>query len=160
MNWALPVATIGLLSVCTVAGCGGGGAEIAKAPGAGADRPVRIVDRSKPPHVRLPPGPPPSRLIVRDLQEGSGPAIPRKTNVRIRTNYVAVSYRTGRQYEVRWKPSGGFNIGFGKGIEIKGWEKGLSGMRVGGRRELIVPSALAYGDGAAVYVIDLLAVER
>jgi len=136
-------------------GCGGGGGDEAA-----ASKPVRreIRDSSKPPHVKLPSGRPPSHLIVRDLRRGSGRAIPRRGGVEIRTNFVAVSYRTRKPYEVRWSPEGSFDIGFGPGIEIKGWEKGLPGMRVGGRRELIVPSKLAYGEGALLYVIDLVGV--
>jgi peptidylprolyl isomerase len=86
--------------------------------------------------------------------------LPRKGEVQIRTNFVAVSYRTGKPYEVRWSKGGSFNIGFGPGFEVKGWEKGLPGMRVGGRRELLVPSKLAYGEGAVLYVVDLLGVEQ
>jgi peptidylprolyl isomerase len=99
-------------------------------------------------------------LVVRDLRKGFGPAIPLKGDVRIDTNFVSLDYRTGKPHEIRWGPGGAFNIGFGPGIEIKGWEKGLVGMKAGGRRELRVPSRLAYKNGAILYVIDLLAVDR
>jgi peptidylprolyl isomerase len=97
--------------------------------------------------------------VVRDLKKGSGRAIPPKSFVTIHTNYVAVNYKTGKTSEVRWRPTGGFNIEFGPGIETEGWEKGLVGMKVGGRRELRVPSRLAYGHGALFYIVDLLAVK-
>jgi peptidylprolyl isomerase len=98
-------------------------------------------------------------LVVRDIRKGYGPAIPAKGGVRIDTNFVSISYVTHKPYEVRWSPVGGFNIGFGPGIEVKGWEQGLVGMRAGGRRELRVPSRLAYKQDAILYVIDLLAVD-
>lgn len=119
-----------------------------------------LADLAKPPKVAIPPGSPPTHLIVRDIKRGSGPAIPRKGGVGIRTNYVSVSYRTGKPLEVKWEPRGAFKISFGPGLEVKGWEKGLVGMKVGGRRELRVPSRLAYGQGAVLYVVDLLGLRR
>jgi len=109
------------------------------------------------PTVHVPKGPPPKKLIVRELKRGSGTMIEPYT--KISTHFVGVTYSTGKPYEVRWKGYP-FTIDFGPGEEIKGWEKGLVGMRVGGRRELVIPSKLAYGKGAMVYVIDLLSVEK
>jgi FKBP-type peptidyl-prolyl cis-trans isomerase len=147
---------VGLL-ISALAACGGSSSARSN-QGSEASRPIR--DSAKPPHATLPPGPPPKELVVRDIRKGYGPAIPPKGGVRIDTNFVALSYGTGKPYEVRWNPVGAFNIGFGPGIEIKGWEKGLVGMKAGGRRELRVPSRLAYQEGAILYVIDLLAVDR
>lgn len=151
---AICVIAVGLAS------CGGQGSGGSSTVAESGVTLTRISDPSGPPKVRLPPGPPPQHLVVKDIRPGSGVAIPRKGGVKIRTNFVAVSYRTGKPYEVRWSKHGSFNIGFGPGIEIKGWEKGLPGMRVGGRRELLVPSKLAYGEGALLYVIDLLGIEK
>jgi hypothetical protein len=147
---------VGLL-VSALAACGGS-SSAQSSQGSDASRPIR--DSPKPPHVTLPPGPTPKELVVRDIKKGFGPAIPPKGDVRIDTNFVALSYETRKPYEVRWSPVGAFNIGFGPGIEVKGWEKGLVGMKAGGRRELRVPSRLAYQQGAILYVIDLLAVDR
>lgn len=157
---------LALVSICStaflLASCGGG--ESTESTGSTvavkADATKTIVDSAKPPHVRLPPGPPPKKLIVKDIRLGSGAAIPRRGNVEINTNFVAVGYRTGKPSEVRWAPKGSFKIEFGPGLEVKGWEKGLVGMRVGGRRKLLVPSKLAYEAGALMYVVDLLAVRR
>lgn len=144
-----------------LASCGGAGVTTESFPTASARTAVAgpIKDPSKPPKAHLPPGPPPADLVVRDIKKGHGVPVPAKGGVKITTNFVSVSYRTGKLYEVRWSPKGSFNIGFGPGLEIKGWEKGLVGMKVGGRRELIVPSRLAYEQGALLYVIDLLGVE-
>jgi peptidylprolyl isomerase len=148
------------LLIASLAACGGGGGSTQSSSVAASSVGQAPVNRlAKRPKPKIPPGPPPSHLAVRDIKQGSGPAIPRKGGVRIRTNYVALSYRTHKPLEVRWQQGGGFNIGFGPGIEIKGWEKGLVGMRAGGRRELRVPSNMAYGEGAILYVIDLLGVE-
>ncbi len=151
-----------LVSICLalfiLASCGSDGSTGSTSLTSGKQA-ESASDSVRPPRVRVPPGPPPKRLIVRDIRRGSGAAIPPNKHVQVNTNFVAVSYRTGKTYEVRWQPKGSFSIGFGPGLEIKGWEKGLVGMRVGGRRELVVPSELAYGQGALVYVVDLLGVE-
>jgi len=159
------LAAITLSTICILlASCGGqdeGSDGTAKVTSRSAHQDsASITDGPEPSHVRLAPGPPPTHLIVKDIRRGTGPAIPAKRRVGIHTNYVAVSYRTGKPIEVRWRRVGGFNIEFGPGLVNKGWEKGLIGMRVGGRRELRVPSRLAYKEGAIFYVIDLLAVER
>jgi peptidylprolyl isomerase len=119
---------------------------------------------AKPPaKIRVPSGPPPKKVVVKDLVQGKGAAIPPisgKHLVEISTLYKAVSYKTGKPFEERWDPRNPFEIEFGPGLENKGWEKGMVGMRVGGRRELIVPSRMAYKKGAVVYVIDLLGVKK
>jgi FKBP-type peptidyl-prolyl cis-trans isomerase len=109
------------------------------------------------PKVRVPPGPPPTKLIVKDLKKGSGP--PLESGQRIRINYIGVTYKTGKPFEVKWGKTGPFTFNYGSGELIEGWEIGLKGMKVGGRRELIVPSKLAYDSGALVYVIELIANE-
>ncbi|MGE5281254.1 MAG: FKBP-type peptidyl-prolyl cis-trans isomerase [Chloroflexota bacterium] len=118
-----------------------------------------LTDSAKPPKVVVPPGPPPTHLIVNDIRPGSGAAIPGKGEVGIHVNYISLSYKTGKPLGVKWAPRGAFRISFGPGLEVKGWEKGLVGMKVGGRRELRVPSRLAYGQGAILYVVDLLGIK-
>jgi peptidylprolyl isomerase len=73
-------------------------------------------------------------------------------------NYIAVEYDTGKEREAHWEKRGGFAWQYGKGKVVKGWVPGLRGMRVGGRRELIVPSRLAYNSGPLVYVLELIEV--
>jgi FKBP-type peptidyl-prolyl cis-trans isomerase len=118
---------------------------------------------AKPPAIRVPSGPPPKKVVIKDLVQGKGVAIPPisgKHMVEISTLYKAVSYKTGKPFEERWDPRNPFEIEFGPGLENEGWEKGMIGMRVGGRRELIVPSRMAYNQGSVVYVIDLLGVKK
>lgn len=121
-----------------------------------AQKPPRVIKVSaKLPAVSIPSGPPPGHLVVKDIKVGTGaPIQPRSA---ISTRYIALSYRTGKPVEVKWaKP---FELQFSPGLEIKGWEIGLKGMKVGGRRELIIPPKLAYGTETLAYVIDLLSVE-
>lgn len=109
-----------------------------------------------PPRVVVPKSPPPKKIIVRDPKEGHGARI--KAGQQFTANMVSVNYRTGKPFETSWGRSA-FRWRFGRGEMVKGLEIGFKGMRVGGRRELIVPARLAYGRDAVVYLIELLAVE-
>jgi peptidylprolyl isomerase len=111
-----------------------------------------VVDAAGSPKVTIPSGPPPKKLIVKDLKLGTGPVLGRRGT--ISTRYVAYDYRTGKVREDHWKNE--FGIYFGPGWETHGWERGMPGMRVGGLRELIVPSRLAYKDGTILYVVKLV----
>lgn len=153
---------LGLVAICVASvvlpACGGGDSTESSTAAAKADRPP-LTDSPKPPRVEPPHGPPPTHLVVEDLRQGSGPPIPPRLGVRVRTNYIAYGYKAGRFVEVRWQPSGGFNIGLDPGKETEGWEKGMVGMKAGGRRTLKVPARMAYGDEALFYVVDLLGIE-
>lgn len=116
-----------------------------------------IANRSKP-KIEVPKGPPPEELVVNDLKKGTGAAV--KPGDKIIVSYVGVNYKTGKEFESTWNGAGVAGFQLGKGEVIEGWEAGMIGMRVGARRELIIPSRLAFGKGAVVYVIDLVAVEK
>jgi peptidylprolyl isomerase len=141
-------------------GCGGSSApDEPSSAGSTAGAPISvrtITDVARPPKIVLPPGQSPHRLIVRDLRRGSGPGIPPRKEVEIKSNFTSLNYQNGKPHEVHWSRHGSFNIPFGPRREIEGWEKGLIGMRVGGRRELRVPSRMVHGHGAVLYVVDLL----
>jgi peptidylprolyl isomerase len=117
---------------------------------------------SKEPKVTPPAGPAPSKLVIKDLVKGTGEEA--KAGGTVTVNDVGVVYKTGKQFEntfTRKEPST-----FALSGLIPGWTKGIPGMRVGGRRELIIPPALAYGkagrppsippNAPLVFVIDLL----
>jgi len=121
---------------------------------------------SKEPTVTVPTGAAPSTLIVKDLIIGTGPEAKPGQNVTV--NYVGVLYKGGKEFDASWKRKEPFAFTLGKGQVIEGWDKGIQGMKVGGRRELIIPSSEAYkaaGSGttippnaALVFVVDLLGV--
>ena len=110
---------------------------------------------SRPPKVYVPSGPPPDHLVIKDLKKGSGPVT--KPYSRLSVYFVNVDYKTGKVFETRWGPP--FVFEYNHGLPMQGWEEGLKGMRVGGRRHIVVPSRLAYKQGDLVYVVDLLSVE-
>jgi peptidylprolyl isomerase len=110
-----------------------------------------------PPKVSAPPGPPPKELVAEVLKRGSGEAA--RPGDYLTVQYVGVNYKTGEQFEAHWQRNP-WQFTLGAGEVRKGWELGLKRIRVGERRKLIVPSRLAYGTGALVYVIELLSIER
>jgi peptidylprolyl isomerase len=117
---------------------------------------------SKEPTVTVPKGPAPGHLVIKDLIKGSGPAATPSSTVEV--NYVGVVYKTGKQFDSSW--SRGQPTSFQLTGLIKGWSEGMTGMRVGGRRELIIPPGLAYGkagrpptippNSTLIFVVDLL----
>lgn len=112
------------------------------------------------PKVVPPSGPAPSKLVVKDLIKGTGPAAAATSTVTV--NYVGVLYKGGKEFDSSWKR--GTTAQFPLSGVIQGWQQGIPGMKVGGRRELIVPAGLAYknqaqpgipANSALVFVIDL-----
>jgi len=120
---------------------------------------------SKEPKVVPPSGPAPTKLEIKDLIVGTGPEA--KAGETVTVNYVGVLFNGGKEFDASWKRDEPFSFPLGKGAVIKGWDQGVVGMKVGGRRELVIPSALAYGakgspptipaNAPLVFVIDLLA---
>ena len=122
------------------------------------------TDTSKKPSIPKPKGTPPKELVVKDIVEGKGPAA--KSGDTVDVQYVGVSYSTGKQFDASWdRGTDPFSFPLGGGQVIPGWDQGVAGMKVGGRRELVIPSELAYGpqgsppaigpDETLVFVIDL-----
>jgi peptidylprolyl isomerase len=122
---------------------------------------------SKEPTVTPPTGPAPTKLETKDLIVGTGAEA--KAGDTVTVNYVGVLYKNGKVFDASWKRHEPFTFVVGKGQVIKGWDQGIPGMKVGGRRELIIPSELAYGktgspptipaNSALVFVVDLLGVQ-
>jgi FKBP-type peptidyl-prolyl cis-trans isomerase len=116
------------------------------------------------PKVTVPTGAPPSKLETKELIKGTGPEA--KAGQSVTVNYVGVLYHGGKEFDSSWKRSEPFTFTLGKGQVIKGWDQGVAGMKVGGRRELIIPAELAYGktgspptippNAPLVFVVDLL----
>jgi peptidylprolyl isomerase len=132
------------------------GSTVARTPASGP--------LSKEPKVTPPAGAAPSKLVVKDIIAGTGPEA--KAGKSVTVNYVGVLYNGGKEFDASWKRSEPFSFTLGQGQVIPGWDQGVAGMKVGGRRELIIPAALAYGakgsppaipaNAPLVFVVDLL----
>ncbi|MCX5205449.1 FKBP-type peptidyl-prolyl cis-trans isomerase [Streptomyces sp. NBC_00237] len=124
-----------------------------------------MSDRTKP-TIELPEGDAPQELTVRDLVVGDGPEA--KPGRVVRVHYVGVTFETGREFDASWDRGEPFKFAVGGGRVIKGWDRGLRGMKVGGRREIVIPPRLGYGKqspsplipagSTLVFVVDLLSV--
>jgi peptidylprolyl isomerase len=103
------------------------------------------------PEIEFPYGDPPSELDIVDITEGTGAeAQPGRT---VRVHYVGVAYSTGEEFDSSWNRGDPLEFRLGAGRVISGWDSGLVGMKVGGRRQLTIPPHLAYGDQGAGGVI-------
>jgi len=99
------------------------------------------------PEVDFPGGEPPKDLQITDLTEGTGPVAKAGDNVRV--HYVGVSFSSGEEFDASWDRGEPLAFRLGAGQVIAGWDQGVQGMKVGGRRQLIIPPHLAYGDRGA-----------
>lgn len=103
------------------------------------------------PEVDFPGGEPPESLQITDLRQGDGPEAKAGDNVRV--HYVGVAFSTGEEFDSSWDRGEPLQFQLGAGRVIAGWDQGVQGMRVGGRRQLVIPPGLAYGDRGAGRVI-------
>jgi peptidylprolyl isomerase len=99
------------------------------------------------PEVDFPGGEPPTELEISDIWEGDG-AVAKAGNT-VQVHYVGVAYSTGEEFDTSWSRGEPLQFRLGVGQVIAGWDQGVQGMRVGGRRQLIIPPGLAYGDRGA-----------
>jgi peptidylprolyl isomerase len=119
------------------------------------------------PQVDVPSDQPPSyQLEIEDLVEGDGDEA--RPGQVVEVHYVGVSWSTGREFDASWNRGDTFKFGLGKGQVIQGWDQGVAGMKVGGRRRITIPPHLGYGkrgaggviapDETLVFVVDLVGV--
>lgn len=123
-----------------------------------------LTDTSVKPVVEVPDEPAPAELEIDDVVEGEGAAA--ADGDMLTVQYVGVDYVTGEQFDASWDSGMPFEFELGSGNVIEGWDQGFSGMKVGGRRQLVIPPDLAYGpqgsppaigpDATLVFVVDLL----
>ncbi|MGW6536196.1 FKBP-type peptidyl-prolyl cis-trans isomerase [Streptomyces sp. NPDC055051] len=123
-----------------------------------------MSERTKP-EVEVPEGEAPTELTVRDIVVGTGPEA--KPGMVLRVHYVGVAFASGREFDASWDRGEPYKFALGGGKVIKGWDRGVRGMRVGGRREIVVPPRLGYGKqsptplippgSTLVFVVDLVA---
>jgi peptidylprolyl isomerase len=119
---------------------------------------------SSKPSVSIPSTNPPADLVIEDLTVGTGKEATKGTNVEV--HYVGVAWSTGKQFDASWDRDEAFEFRLGAGQVIAGWDQGVAGMKVGGRRSLTIPAHLGYGNQGAggvikggetlVFVVDLL----
>lgn len=166
----IPIALVALLAV---AGCGGDSSTGSSESTAASTESTTAAKQAKPgatktkPKVTVPSGPPPAKLEVVEIEEGSGAKAEAGDTVSVQ--YVGVGYESGEEFDSSWSRNEPFSFQLGAGMVIPGWDQGVQGMKVGGRRELIIPPELAYGEAGSppaigpnetlIFVIDLLAVE-
>jgi peptidylprolyl isomerase len=160
-----------------LAGCGGGGgnakpASIPAGPAptapAAPTASTNLKDTKSKPAVPKPTGPPPKKLVVKDIVPGKGAAA--KKGNQLSMQYVGVTYADGKEFDSSWDRGQPFKFQLGKGSVIKGWDQGLVGIKPGGRRELIIPPNLGYGatgqppsippNATLVFIVDALSVGK
>jgi peptidylprolyl isomerase len=140
-------------------------AEEAEAKKAAEEEAEKVA--AEQPKVTVPSGPPPKKLVTKDLKQGSGAAA--KAGDEVTVHYVGVGYDTKKEFDASWSRGEPFTFSLGSGGVISGWEQGIDGMKAGGRRELIIPPELAYGPAGSppaigpnetlIFVVDLLSVK-
>jgi len=116
------------------------------------------------PEITIPDENPPTELVIEDLEVGDGNEAAAGAFVTV--HYVGVSWSTGEQFDASWDRMEPFRFGLGEGMVIQGWDEGVQGMKIGGRRRLTIPSEMGYGSRGAggviapnetlVFVVDLL----
>jgi len=126
----------------------------------------QALQRTKP-SIEPPEGAAPDELKVDDVIEGTGPAA--TAGQQIAVNYVGVSYSNGKEFDNSFERGMPFEFALGGGMVIPGWDEGLEGMKVGGRRRLTIPPDLAYGpqgqppviepNATLIFEIDLLSAQ-
>lgn len=164
------ILTIAACLLLAVAGCGGGDdssstTEATAESGASSKAPEGGAPNKKP-KVTVPTGAPPTQLETKDLIEGEGAEA--KAGDEVTVQYVGVNYKTGKEFDASWDRGEPFTFQLGAGMVIPGWDQGVEGMKVGGRRELIIPPELGYGSTGSppaippnetlVFVVDLVEV--
>jgi peptidylprolyl isomerase len=99
------------------------------------------------PEIDFPGGEPPAELEITDIWEGNGAEA--NPGDLVQVHYVGVAYSTGEEFDASWNRGDPLQFELGAGHVIAGWDQGVQGMKVGGRRQLVIPPGLAYGDQGA-----------
>jgi peptidylprolyl isomerase len=152
---------LAVFAIVAVAGCGSSSSSESSSTGE-----TTSAAKKTEPKVTVPKGPAPTKLVVKEIEAGSGEEA--KAGDEVTVQYVGVDYKDGEEFDSSWSREEPFTFTLGEGQVIPGWDQGVAGMKVGGRRELIIPPELAYGKAGSppaigpnetlVFVIDLLEV--
>jgi peptidylprolyl isomerase len=161
-----------VLAALALVGCGDDKEKPAAAPKATAApttaAPAISKDLDSEPQIPQPSGDPPPKLVVKDIVKGKGKPV--KPGQLASVQYTGVSWSTGQKFDASWdRGAQPFQFPLGQGQVIPGWDQGVKGMRVGGRRELIIPPDLAYGpqgqpptigpNETLIFVVDLVKIK-
>jgi peptidylprolyl isomerase len=168
---AILIAVVAVLGVSACGddddGSGGGGSgqpkqqETETTPSADA-----LKDTTTKPVIPKPTGTPPRKLVTEDIVKGKGPGA--KPGDTVTVNYVGLNFSNGQEFDSSWDSGASFPVQLGAGMVIEGWDKGLVGIRKGGRRMLTIPPEMGYGaDGyppdippneTLVFVVDAVSI--
>jgi peptidylprolyl isomerase len=131
------------------------------------DGPVAASVRKTRPKIEVPDCEAPAKLVVNELERGTGAEA--ESGDEVSVQYAGLGFESGKEFDASWNRNEPFKFKLGAGQVIAGWDRGVEGMKVGGRRELVIPPGLAYGEAGSppsigpnetlVFVIDLLAVK-
>ncbi|HEU5455242.1 MAG TPA: FKBP-type peptidyl-prolyl cis-trans isomerase [Nocardioides sp.] len=116
------------------------------------------------PEIDFPGDQPPTELVIEDITVGDGTEATAGSTVS--AHYVGVAHSTGEEFDASWNRGAPLDFRLGVGMVIAGWDQGIDGMKVGGRRRLTIPPHLGYGDRGAggaikpgetlIFVVDLM----
>lgn len=151
---------------CPESGGQGPGGAVRGWGGVGADvRLVAMTNMNEKPEVDFPGGEAPADLQITEIVEGDGAVA--KAGDTAHVHYVGVAFSSGEEFDSSWNRGAPLSFPLGAGRVIQGWDQGIQGMKVGGRRQLVIPSHLAYGERGAggviapgetlIFVCDLVA---
>ncbi|HEU4904724.1 MAG TPA: FKBP-type peptidyl-prolyl cis-trans isomerase [Solirubrobacterales bacterium] len=165
------ILTIFACAALAVAGCGSDDDDTtsdstqAEGNAAQVEQAADTSGRTKP-EVTVPDGEPPAQLEETELIEGTGKEA--KSGDEVTVQYVGVGYESEEEFDSSWSRNEPFPFTLGAGEVIPGWDQGVAGMKVGGRRELVIPPELAYGETGSppvigpnetlIFVVDLVEV--
>jgi peptidylprolyl isomerase len=159
---AIGILLAGLVVAVIIAASGGGDDDDAEAGGSAAL--TEDTDLRSKPSIEVPGDSPPAELEVTDIVEGDGAEA--TTGDTVSVEYVGVTYADGTEFDASWGPGEPFEFELGSGSVIPGWDEGIPGMKVGGRRQLVIPPEQAYGaegfppdigpNETLVFVVDLV----
>lgn len=120
------------------------------------------------PEIDFPGDTPPQELVIEDISVGEGPVA--EAGDLVKAHYVGVAWSTGEEFDASWNRGAPLEFQVGVGQVIAGWDNGIVGMHVGGRRKLIIPPHLGYGDAGAggaikggetlIFVVDLVSTNK
>jgi peptidylprolyl isomerase len=126
-----------------------------------------LKDTSTKPEIPKPTGIPPRKLVKQDIVRGKGPGA--KPGDTVTVNYVGMNFSNGVEFDSSWDSGQAFPVQLGAGMVIEGWDKGLVGIRQGGRRMLTIPPEMGYGaegyppdippNETLVFVVDAVSIE-